>query len=216
MPENTPPPDSGAGTGAGAPAGDPPNPPEPPKPVTFESQEALDRMIADRLRRAVPADYADLQELKKKVDAEEEAKKTEQQKAEDARKEAEKKAREREQRANVKLIRAEVLAEAAAQNALDGDIVAQLLQGSKDIKVDDEGEVIGAKEAVAALLASKPVLVKGKPGASGAEFGGSDPKTAVAKIAELEQKMNNPQLPLSERQNAGREARALKMGLVTS
>lgn len=216
MPETTPPPDSGAGPGAG-PAGDPPKPPEAPKPVTFESQEALDRMIADRLRRAVPADYAELLELKKKTDAEAEAKKTEDERKEDERKERERKAKEKDSRANAKLIRAEVLAEATAQNALDADIVAALLIGSKDITVNDEGEVAGAKEAVSRLLTDKPVLAKGKPpGASGGEFGGNDPKTRQAKIAELEVKMNDPKLTMSERQAAGREARELKLATVTA
>lgn len=216
MPDNTPPPDSGAGTGAG-PEGKLPDPPEAPKPVTFESQEALDRVIADRVRRAVPADYADLLELKKKTDAEAEAKKTEDERKEDERKEREKKAAEKTRKADLKLIRAEVISEATAQNALDADIVFALLQGSKDIKVDDDGEVTGAKEAVSRLLTDKPSLAKGKiPGASGGEFGGNDPKTRQAKIAELEVKMNDPKLTMSERQAAGREARELKLASITA
>lgn len=216
MPEVQTPPDSGAGTGTPPEGGAPPSPPEAPKPVTFESQEALDRMIADRVRRAVanatPPDYNELLELKKRTDAEAEAAKTETERQVEAQKERERKSREREQRANAKLIRAAVLEQASAQNALDGEVVAALLSGSKDITVTDEGEVTGVKEAVEQLLTDKPTLVKGKSSSSGGEFGGNDPKTTQAHIAELERKMNDPSLSLRERQDAGREARALKMG----
>ncbi len=216
MPGEAPPVDSGTGTG-NPPEGDPPKPPEAPKPVTFASQEELDRLIADRVRRAKPADYDELVALRTAKEAEEEAKKTEQQKQDDERKERERKTNEKNSKANAKLIRAEVLAEATALNALDADIVAQLLMGSKDIRVDDEGEVTGAKEAVAALLTDKPSLVKGKtPGASGGEFGGNDPKTRNAKIAELELKANDPKLTMSERQVAAREARAIKLETITA
>lgn len=215
MPEIQKPADDPQGEAAGDPAAGG-NPPESePKTVTL-TQEALDKMIADRLKRAKPDDYDELVAMKARLDAEEEAKKTEAQKAEDERKERERKVNEKNSKANAKLIRAEVIAEASAQNAIDADLVAQLLAGSKDIKVDDEGEVIGAKEAVASLLMDKPVLVKGKtPGSSGGEFGGNDPKTVNAKIAELERQMNDPKLTLSERQNAGREARALKLGTIS-
>jgi hypothetical protein len=212
MPEPTKPADgSEAGGAAGAVDDKKVVPPEAPKPITFSSQEELDRIIADRVRRAIPSDYEDLKKLKAAKDAEAEAEKTELQKEKDARKAAEVAAKEKDSRANTKLVRAELLTEAAAQNALDSDIVVALLQGSTDITVNDEGEVRGAKEAVAKLLKDKPILVKGKVAASGAEFGGNDPKARVAKIAELEARMNDPKLSQSERQAAGRDARSLKL-----
>lgn len=203
--------DDGAGTGTEPEGNKPPTPPETPKKLDI-TQEELDRIIADRVRRAKPDDYDDLLKMKAERDAEVEAKKTEEQRKEDERKERERKTNEKNSKANAKLIRAEVIAEALAQNVIDADIVVALLSGSKDIKVDDDGEVTGAKEAVAQLLTDKPMLIKGsKSSSAGGEFGGNDPKTTVAKIAELEQRMNDPKLTLSERQEAGREARAIKM-----
>lgn len=212
MPEITKPADGTTGEGE-KPEGDTP-PPEA-KVITL-TQEQLDRMIADRLKRAKPDDYDELLALKKRVDEEEEAKKTEAQKAEDARKERERKVNEKDSRANAKLIRGAVHDEALKQNVIDPALVAKLLEGSKDIKVDAEGEVAGAAEAVAALLEDHPALVKGKSSSSGSEFGGNDPKTVAAKIADLERQMNDPKLTLSERQNAGREARILKLGTIAS
>jgi hypothetical protein len=212
MPEIAPPVDSGAGTGT-PPAGDQPKPPEAPKKLEF-TQEEFDRIIADRARRAVPADYEELKALKAKQDEAAEAEKTELQREKDARKEAEKASKAREAQANAKLIRAEILTEAAAQNASDTDIVVALLSGNADITVDDEGNVQGAKAAVKDLLKSKPILVKGAPPSSGGEFGGNDPKTRNARVAELEARMNDPKLSMSERQAAGREARSLKVGSI--
>lgn len=213
MPEANPPANSGAGTGT-PPEGTPPTPPEAPKKLEF-TQEELDRIIADRVRRARPDDYDDLLKLKSERDAEAEAKKTELEKERDARKAAEKSAKELSSKANTRLVRAEILSEAVAQNAADSDIVIALLAGSKDITVDEEGNVLGVKTAVEALLKNKPVLVKGKgtPSASGGEFGGDDPKTKLAKIADLERIMNDPSKSNTERANAGREARLLKFGI---
>jgi hypothetical protein len=179
------------------------------------TQADLDKIIAERVRRAKPDDYDELVKLREERDAKAEAEKTELQKEKDARAEAEKASKARMKAANERLIRAAILTEAAAQNASDSDIVFALLSGSKDVTVDDEGEVLGAKEAVAKLLSEKPILARGKSSSSGAEFGGNDPKTAAAKITELEQRMNDPKLTLSERQAAGREARALKLGTIS-
>lgn len=214
MPEIGKPEDDGSGTGK-PPEGTPPNPPEAPKTITL-TQDELDRMMADRARRAIPADYEELKALKAAKDEAAEAEKTELEKEKDARKEAERNAKSREAKANAKLIRAEILSEATAQNASDTDIVIALLTGNADITVDDEGNVSGAQEAVTKLLKDKPILSRGKAPASGAEFGGNDPKTIIAKIADLEQKANDPKLTMSERQMAAREARALKLGRVTA
>ncbi len=212
MPDATPPADGTQGTGT-PPEGTPPTPPEAPKPLTM-TQDELDRIIADRVRRARPADYDELLKLKAEKDAAAEAEKTELEKAKDAQKAAEKAAKEKDSRANAKLLRAEILSEATAQNAVDADTVAELLARSKDITVEEDGTVLGAKEAVTKLLAEKAFLVKGKgaPGASGAEFGGTTPANRVGKIAELERIMADTTKTTLERQNAGREARALKLG----
>jgi hypothetical protein len=213
MPEIEKPADDGAGPGK-PPEGTPPTPPEAPKPITM-TQEEFDRIIADRVRRAKPADYDDLLKLKAEKDAAAEAEKTELEKAKDAQKAAEKAVKDKNSLANAKLVRAELLSEATTQNAADTDIVIALLAGSKDITVDDDGNVLGVKEAVMQLLKDKPVLVKGKgaPSASGGEFGGSDPKTKAAKIADLERIMNDITKTSAERATAGRMARELKFGI---
>lgn len=151
------------------------------------TQEDLDRIIADRVRRAQPADYEALKAKAAKQDAAEAAEKSDTQKAKDAQAEAERKAAERTSKADAKLRRAAILAEAVAQNAADSDIVIALLAGDDGITVGDDGEVSGVKDAVKKLLKDKPVLVKGKtPGASGGEFGGNDQKTLPERIRELE------------------------------
>jgi hypothetical protein len=185
---------------------------EAPKKLEF-TQEELDRIIAERVSRAKPKDYDDLVKLRDERAAAAEVEKTELQREKDARKEAERAAKEMNSKANAKLIRAALLTEATAQDTLDADIVVTLLTESPDIEVDDAGEVHGVKEAVAKLLKDKPILVRKGPSSSGGEFGGNDPKTRAAKIAELERKQNDTSLTLSERQRAGRDARELKFNI---
>ncbi len=166
---------------AGAPA------PNPEAPRTF-TQEDVDRIIAERLRRATPPDYDDLKAKAAEYDKAKEAEKTELEKAQAARERAEAKAKEAEARANATLIRAAIMTEAAAQGAVDPDVVIALLAGDASITVEGDA-VKGAKEAVKALLKDKPYLVKAAtPGRSGGEFGGNDGKTLEEKIREAEAK----------------------------
>jgi hypothetical protein len=202
MPEPIiPTPDSGAGDPPkdGPGSGTPPTPPEPPKKLEF-TQEEFDRIIADRVTRAKPKDYDDLLKLKAEREAAAEKEKTDLQKEKDARLAAEAQGTERVSKADAKLRRAAIMLEAAAQNAADTDIVLALLAGNDTITVDDDGEVLGVKEAVKKLLKDKPVLVKGSGGSStGGEFGGNDPATLAEQITSL------------ERQGKYKEARELKM-----
>lgn len=69
------------------------------------------------------------------------------------------KAREAEQRANERLILAEVKALAAEMGLVDADAALALMDRSK-IAVKDDGTVEGAKEALEALVAAKPWLKK--------------------------------------------------------
>src|SRR5436190_2011659 len=120
MPEGsgTPPPTTGEGGAAGAAGGEPPKQPEPPKKLDL-TQEDLDRIIADRVRRAQPADYAELQAIKAEHDAAAEATKTELQKAQDAAKKADEDGKAAIATANQRLVRAEILTAAAAAGAID-------------------------------------------------------------------------------------------------
>lgn len=180
--------DDGAGdaaaAAAAAAAGTAAKPTEDPK--LSMTQAEFDRIIADRVARAKPKDYDELVKIRDAQKAAEEGEKTELQKEKDARLAAEQKATERNSKADAKLRRAAILTEAAKQNAIDAEVIAELLKGNEDIAVDDEGEVTGVTEAVKALLKQKPVLVKGKPGASGTEFGGNDPASIAEQIATLE------------------------------
>src|SRR6185369_17283814 len=128
MPENDDQQNGDAGNSGNAEGDKKPTTPEP-KPITFKSQEDLDAIIEARVARAKPKDYDDLVALKARVDAEAEEKKTELQKEKDARTQAETAAAEKISKANAKLIRAELLKEAAAQGAVDADVVVQLLAG---------------------------------------------------------------------------------------
>lgn len=200
MPEADQPADDPQGKAAEA-AGAGAAPESEPAPITFKSQAELDAIIEARVARAKPKDYDELVALRDKVKAGEEAEKSELQKEKDARAEDNRKASERVSKADAALIRAELLTEATAQKAADPSIVVALLQGA--LTVDDDGNVVGAKDAVKALLKEKPILVAGTSQSSGgAEFGGNDPQTVQEKITEL------------ERAGKFKEARELKLTLV--
>jgi hypothetical protein len=152
---------------------------------TFTQQE-LDDIVKARVARAVPEDYEELKKLKVAKDEEDEAKKNDLQKAQDA---ATKAKQERDE------ARAEALAtkretaiqlEAVAQGG-DPELVAMALAKDETIKVED-GQVVGTKEAVEALLTRKPNLKTGGVRQSGGEFGGVNTATTSERIAELEAK----------------------------
>lgn len=168
---------SGAGNagGAGAP---------PPDAKTF-TQAELDAILRERLARAVPADYEDLKGKAAKYDEAQTASKSELEKANEAKAKAEKERDDALSRANATLVRAAVMTEASAQNAVDPATVVALLTGNPAIVVKD-GEVEGAKDAVKALLKEKTFLVKSAGSSSGGEFGGNDKGTLDEQIAELE------------------------------
>lgn len=104
---------------------------------------------------------------------------------------AQKKAQEAEQKANNRLIRAEVKMVAAELGIID-DEAAFALMAKDDVKVNDDGDVEGVKEALEALVEAKPYL-KGQAGTpqGGGDFsGGNKPADLDAKIAEAESKGN--------------------------
>lgn len=210
----TPPPDAGAGDAGGAAAGGAASGGPAEKSFT---QADVDKIIAERLRRAVPADYEDLKTKAGRLDELEAGQKSELEKEKAARTKAEDTAKTALAIANGRLIRAEILMQATVAGAVDADTVAALLAGNSSVTVDDDGTVQGAKKAVADLLKEKPFLVKGAGGSSssGNEFGGSDPKDAKGKLEALRNEVAR-MVPGKERQAKQAELRSLEMQRVTS
>jgi hypothetical protein len=200
MPDNKEPVDGDAGTtGDGGEGDGAQSQGEAPKAITL-TQEELDAIVANRLKRAQPKDYDALKAKAEKYDAAEAAKRTAEEQAQADKTAAESAAAARTAKADAKLIRAALIAEATAQKAADPDIIVALLRDSDTITVDDDGEVDGAKEAVKALLKLKPTLVTKTAGdKSGGEFGGLDPATIDEQIA------------AAEREGKWAEARDLKI-----
>jgi len=150
---------------------DPPADPEP-KTVTM-TQEELDALIA-KSKGQVKRQYADYDDLKSKLSEYEkaEAERKQAQMSEQeriqaeldaARQKAEEAEKAREQAlsaANQRAIKAEFKLAAAGANirpdALDDAFV---LVDKAGISVDDDGNVVGVKEALEALIAAKPYLL---------------------------------------------------------
>lgn len=143
--------------------GDDPDPPE----KTF-TQADVDRIVQDRLGRVKPeppADYAELQAAKKRLDELETAGKTEVERATaqittlTSERDAAHAARDQAiTDAKNERLRAAIVSEAAKQKAVDPDDVFALLP--KDaVTIGDDGQVTGAEGAVKALLEAKPHLV---------------------------------------------------------
>ncbi len=186
---------AGAGSGAGA-----PNAGQAAKTFT---QDELDRIIAERLHRAVPANLDELRSKAAEFDKLQEGQKSELQKAQERAAQAERAGAEALAKAGAALKRAALLAAATAQKAIDPETVAQLLAASGEVTVDGDA-VAGADEAVKKLLKEKPFLATpgatttgGQAGgqAAGAgrrahgEFGGDQPPSDIgARIRELEAK----------------------------
>ncbi|MGG4142971.1 scaffolding protein [Paenibacillus algorifonticola] len=180
---------------------------EKPKKLEF-TQEELDALIG-REKGRVKSKYADYDELKAERDrlkAEEDARKTaeltETERLQAEKAEAERKAAEASERgdkalkaANDRVIRAEfrLLAKEAGVRA-DAVDDAYRLADLSGASVDDDGNVAGVDDVVAALLAAKPYLVaetKKEPRAIGGGTGGSEEKAEKTKeqlIAEAGEK----------------------------
>lgn len=153
-------------------------------PIT--SQADLDRVVQARIarERARFADYDQLKDKASKWDEHETAQMDELERERQARQSAEANAAAAADRANQTLIRAEIIAQAAESNAVNpADVHALLstLPADQRPAVTEDGTVTGAKEAVAAILQSRPHLVRqaddGAPGrlpGQGGGNGGSD------------------------------------------
>jgi hypothetical protein len=155
---------SGAGDG-GKPAGG--------EPKTF-TQEQIDKIVKDRLERQ-RQQFAGFDDLKKKAeewDKLQEEQKSELEKANERAVKAEETASTATQRANATLIRAEIISKAATAAGerkafVDPADAFAHLRDNGDIKVDDDGNVVGVDEALEALAKSKPhLLADSRPGGS--------------------------------------------------
>jgi hypothetical protein len=195
MPEPTTPPATGAGTTPEAPAGTAaPAAPEAPK--LQLTQTEIDAIVSDRLARERAKTGPELDELRRKAKEYDEAQakgKSELELAQEGEKTAKTEAATALATANTRLRRAAIMAAAAEAGAIDPDEIATLLQGSEDVTVDKDGEVKGAKEAVAALLKAKPHHKKGAtlPAASGGQFTGAPGGKSVDERIEEAQKAGN-------------------------
>lgn len=136
------------------------------------TQAELDAMIADRLARDRKK-YADYDDVKTKLtaleQAEDERKKaamTEVDRIKAEKDEAERKAADVAEAANKRIIRTEFRL-AAKDAGIRSDAIddAYLIADRTGITVDDNGNVAGIPEVVAALIASKPFLIEPKKSA---------------------------------------------------
>ncbi|MBA2312916.1 MAG: hypothetical protein H0V97_08990 [Actinobacteria bacterium] len=150
------------------------------------TQEQFDAIIADRIKRAQPKDYSDLQAKAARLSAIEEAKKTDAQKADDEKREALTAANAKLALADQRLRSAAIVNEAAKQNAVNPATVARLLADDEGITVNDDGAVSGVESAVKKLLKDEPYMAKGQAQTSGGEFGGTSTQTLDEKISAAE------------------------------
>lgn len=205
MPETqTPPADGTTGTPEGQEGAGQPDPKvgdqNPQTGKTF-TQADVDRIVAERVARAKPDDYDEAKAALAREKAREEGEKTELQKAQDALNErtAERDSARGDLRTANRIT--ELRLEALRQGA-DEEIVIALLKDSKAVTVSD-GQVVGAKEAVANLIEQKPNVKTGGGRQSAGEFGGNDNQSVAARIAQLES---------SAKPEDRREAFRLKIG----
>ena len=116
------------------------------------TQDELDAIVKDRVKRERKSWEQKIKEEKEKAAMSE----AERLKAE--KEEAEKNATAAIERANQRLIRSEVIAQAAKLNIVDPD-AAYALMNKEDVKVEDDDTVTGVKKSLEALIKAKPYLV---------------------------------------------------------
>lgn len=155
----------GGGGGSGSGGGDGGQGGDAFRPIT--SQDELNRVVQDRIRRAreealkgVPTGD-ELEELRRKAKAHDDAEAANQSELERERTradEAEKQARAAAERAERVARRSAIIAEASKAGAVDPEVVADLLASTNAVTIDDAGQVTGADTAVQTLLTEKPFL----------------------------------------------------------
>jgi len=141
-----------------APTGDPPAPVDPPTdPAKTFTQAELDKIVSDRLKREKDkyADYDAVKAKAKQLDDLEAANKTELERAQAERDtlKAERDAAKAEARAT--RVQSAVISAASEAGAINpADVMAVLAADAVTVK--DDGTIEGVKEAVAAVLATRP------------------------------------------------------------
>jgi hypothetical protein len=110
------------------------------------------------VKREVPDDYEDLKAAALKWGEFEESQKTELEKAQTAAKKAEKDAAKALERANARLIQAEILRAGTEAKALKPEHLHRLID-TESVTVADDGRVTGVQEAVEAFLEANPEYV---------------------------------------------------------
>ena len=138
------------------------------------TQADLDRVVAERLARekAKFGDYEDLKRKAAEFDKGQQAQLSEQEKLK-AELEAEKaKGSKATEAANQRMMKAELKLQAASQGVPVDRIAAVMkLADTAALKVSDDGEVVGADEAIKACLKANPFLLAGVQG--GPNLGGN-------------------------------------------
>ncbi len=117
------------------------------------SQDELNAIIKDRIQRERASWEKKIEDEKKK------AAMTESERLKAEKEETEKKAKAMMDRANERLIRAEVIAQATALKIVDAD-AAYALMSREGVSVEEDGQVIGVKAALESLIKAKPYLVR--------------------------------------------------------
>lgn len=134
--------------------------------VNRESQSQL----AAKAKELGFESVADMEAVIKAARAKADEEKSELDKAREAATKAEAEKQAALERANDRLIRAEVKSVAADLSIVDGEAAYALMDRS-GVAVDDQGNVTGVKEALEALLESKPYLKGQQPASrSGGDF----------------------------------------------
>jgi hypothetical protein len=129
------------------------------------TQAELDHAIQERLARAKPADYDEAKAALEEKRKRDEGEKTALQKAEEKLKEEGEARKTADQRANDALRTAEIRIEALKQGG-DEELIAMALAADPTVKVEN-GEVVGAKEAVEARQAAFDRTARSSAGTTG-------------------------------------------------
>lgn len=140
-------------------------PPPTPEPATTFTQDEVDRIVRERLKRQKDqfADYDAIKERASKFDELEQQQKTELEKAQERAIELEQQAKDASARAQEALLRSAVVAEAARKNVIDPDAAFALLDRAS-LDLGEDGAPTNIADAMDSLLKAKPYLVGGGTG----------------------------------------------------
>ncbi len=130
--------------------------------VKLFSQTDLDKILGKRIAKERNKFKEELEAEKKKADM------TESEKLKAEKEQALKAADERSQKADKRLINAEIKYISAKLNIIDPDAAAKLIDLT-DIEVDENGDVKGVEKALKLLIKEKQYLVGGKPPKKGGD-----------------------------------------------